>query len=189
MAPSLHQVREGIWQLVQKTTANENSKKHFCILWTEILKNETQNVPLIWFPMTNYMAMDQTKMAMLWQSWGHARAWDVKGERPRKCCSNNVNEQDWWWTPREQGCCYILSFSYLFLVIISHWTRSALTQIWAIVPSVVLYQHWQFWVFYTSGKDLEQAERGKIREYLHRHIEEVRQSLQNTKIYAWLFPL
>lgn len=124
----------------------------FSVLKKEMVKNETPNVTLIWSPLTNNMPIDQSKMAVLWQSWDHTRAWDVKGEGPRKCCSNNVNEQDWWSTPREQGCCYILSFSYLFLVIISHWARSGLTQIWAIVPSVSLYGH--LMRFYTSGEDL-----------------------------------
>lgn len=149
-------------------------KKHVNI---SIYSQEKQDAPLIWCPMTNYITIDQSEMAVLWQSWDHTRAWDVKGERPRTCCSSNVNERDWWWTPREQGCCYILSFSYLFLVIISHWSRSRLTQIWAIVPSVSLYDRWCFWGRFSAG--------GKRDTYLRRHLEEVRHNLQTTNMHVW----
>lgn len=61
------------------------------------LENETPCVPPNWSPMTNYMTIDQIKTAMLWHSTDRARARDVKGERHRKACSNNVNGQDWCW--------------------------------------------------------------------------------------------
>lgn len=81
--------------------------------------------PQIWSPMTNYKAADQSNAPVLWHSGEPQRAGDVKGERLGKCCSNNVNEQDRWWTPAEsRGCCYILSFSYLPVMVISHWSES-----------------------------------------------------------------
>lgn len=87
----------------------------------------------------------------------------------------------------ERGCCYILSFSYLFLVIITHWTRSGLPQIQAAFPSVSLHEHRRFYISTHGGKICVGGARDEY-ERDHRHIYGVRRNFQNTETLGLIRP-